>query len=187
MTDTNWSVLTAGPSAGKTCTVNALALEGYTIRPEAPRVVMDQAISDGYEIEEIVGTESFQNRILRTQLNIERNANDFASIYFDRSVIDAIAYNRYFDIPVFPHLEDYVRDRYESVYVLEQLPIESDYARQENQEEATEQHELLIKTYEEFGYDIEIVPIKPIDERVEQILSQDSAEQNTPFLRKYSE
>lgn len=185
MANTNWTVLTAGPSAGKTCTVNALALEGHRIKPEVSRFVMDQAISDGYDLDELIGTDSFQDAILQTQYNAEIKTDDDEHVYFDRSVVDVIAYNRYFDVHVTDYAREYVKNQYDTVYVLEQLPFESDYARHEDEDEARELHQLLIDTYEEFGYDVEMVPVKPIIDRVRQIAGNRDLTSN--FLHTYSE
>lgn len=171
---TNWSVLTAGPAAGKTTTLNGIAACGYRVKPEIARLQIDNLISDGRDTDEIVPSKPFEQAVISNELNVERQFDSDEHVFCDRSLIDAVAYCEHFDVGIdfdslawFPEL---VRDRYNEVFVLEQLPMESDYARHENTEEASAVHQHLIDTYERFGYDPIHVPIKPLQDRVGQIL-----------------
>ena len=62
---TNWWVITGGPSTGKTALLEELAKRGYQTKPEAARVYIDDEISHGMTIDQIRINESkFQEVLL---------------------------------------------------------------------------------------------------------------------------
>lgn len=170
--ETNWRVITAGPSAGKSTTINAISYLGYETSPEVARMWIDELISRGKNPDDYLGTQDFQNLILETQLQMEAESDKSSHLYMDRSLIDAIAYNEFFGLDVDDRYYEIVRDRYSDVYVLEQLPFDSDYARHEDPDEAEAVHEKLIETYEALGYEPTRVPVTRLGERVNKIVGE---------------
>lgn len=165
-----WNVLTAGPSAGKTSTINYLSAKGYATVPEAARLYTDIQASHGVDEDDLVPAD-FQQDVIELDRQMEENAPDDEPVFFDRSLADNIAYARYFGDTELKGLKAEVRDRYDNVFVLEQLPFEEDYARNEDTQESVEIHEELERTYEALGYDVVSVPVMSIEERVDIILN----------------
>lgn len=166
----NWCVLTAGPCAGKTSTIRELLARGYNVAPEASRLVIDQKISEGYDDPQ--SHEDFPQWVEKKDRQIERRLERDASdvVFLDRSLADNIAYQRLFNGGTYQSLVDECIGRYQTVFLLEQLPLENDYARKEDEETAREIHEELRTTYEDLGYDVVEVPVMPIDERVDFVV-----------------
>ena len=93
--NTNWYVITGGPNCGKTPIIEALALQGYSIRPETATVHINQGFSEGKTIEEMrADEESFQDKILELKLFAERNSYPNETIFWDRGNPDSITYAR---------------------------------------------------------------------------------------------
>lgn len=168
-----WNVITAGPSAGKTSTLRTLAAEGHHIAPEAARIVIDQAISEGHDPEHARDAyDDFQNTVEATNRRIENNLpTNGETVFLDRSLADNIAYRRVLHDENPTALMDECRNRYDTVFLLEQLPFEADYARDEDAQLAKDLHEALRTTYTELGYEVVEIPVEPIDQRVSRIIS----------------
>ncbi len=164
-------VITAGPSAGKTSTLRELSARGYRTLPEAARILFDQAVSEGEDPEEIREADDFHEQVERVDRRIESQLAELAGadVFLDRSLADNIAYRRHFGNPVPDDLRAEVTDRYDLIFLLEQLPFEEDYARDEDADEAKELHATIRETYLDLGYDVVEVPVVPIDERVDLI------------------
>lgn len=179
-----WNVITAGPSAGKTSTLRELSARGYYVAPEAARLHIDQKISEGVPEEEIHSDPDFQDSIIELDRELENRLPENETVFMDRSLADNAAYIRYFgdtvpeqtgrarktgDMKQVEALLEEVENRYDNVFLLEQLPFEDDYARQENAEQAEELHSELRQAYLDAGYEVIDVPLKPIDERADDI------------------
>lgn len=162
-------VITAGPSAGKSSTIRALSAEGYQTLPEAARMVLEQGISEGKDPSETRDEENFQEHVEEIDRKIESKIDSERETFLDRSLADNVAYRSFYGKPVPDELREEVQDRYDTVFVLERIEFKDDDVRSEDDEEAEAIHEKLIETYKSLGYDPIIVPLCPIDERVEFI------------------
>lgn len=189
------NVITAGPSAGKTSTLRELSGRGYYIVPEAARMHIDQEISEGRDEKDIHSDPEFQQNIIDLDRELEESMPKYVSaltddinevdIFMDRSLADNVAYLRYFgemfepdqtgiaketeDLRKVNQIFDEVENRYDNVFLLEQLPFEDDYARREDAEQARELHEEIRTAYEDAGYDVIEIPLMPIDKRADKI------------------
>lgn len=166
-------VVTAGPCAGKTSTLRELSARGYRTCPEGARVAIDQAVSEGKDMDEFRETEEFTQRVLdedsRAELNAIRNSSMGEHVFLDRSLADNIAYAKLYGRNIPDRVHMICEQRYDTVFVLDQLEFETDYARTEDEEEARVVHQELINAYEYLGYDIIEVPVKPVSERADII------------------
>lgn len=184
MSDTDWVAITAGPSAGKSTTINALGYKGYRTTPEVARMWMDELISRGDDPDEYTGTEPFQRLLMREQLSLEQHISKAYRWYLDRTLVDTIVYTEFFGYDVPDEYYDVARDRYDDVYVLEQLPFEDDYVRHEDEDDAKLIHEMLHDKYEQLGYDVTVVPVRPVSDRVRMITGE-SMGMDTPITELY--
>lgn len=170
--ETDWHVITAGPSAGKTATMRELSARGFRTAPEAARMVIDQAVSEGYDPNTVRGAIDFQAQVIAYDRHIETSLDPLTTAFLDRSLADNIAYCRFYGREPPVDLDEVCTGRYETVFLLEQLDFEADYARDEDAEEAQALHEAIRETYEDLGYRPIEVPLMPVDERVDFICEQ---------------
>jgi len=167
----SWHVITAGPSAGKTSTIRELAARGHRVAPEGARVVIDQLVSEGYDVKEFreENGQEYQNMVIESDLRIQSNLPEDETVFMDRSAADSIAYARLTDREVPDDLIDRCADTYGLVFRLDQIDFEEDYARTEDEKMAQQVHEELGAIYKEMGYTVVDVPVLPVDERADFI------------------
>ena len=171
--DTNWCVITGGPSSGKTTTVNILRERGYVTTIEHARHYIDTQRVTGRSVEEIRANQRvFQRGILDMQVDEERGLDPKALVFLDRALPDALAYYRFLSLePDADYLSLIRPSIYRAVFVLDLLPLAADYARTEDRAAQVEIHRLLTEVYTELGYRPRAVPPLPPGDRVDFILS----------------
>ena len=172
--ETDWYVVTGGPSSGKTKTIEALSLLGYAVVTEAARGLIDEERSKGLSAEEVRSNESeFQRIVLQMKIDVEDRIPADRLTFFERGIPDTIAYYQICGVSVDSVIEASMKRKYKGVFLLAQMPFENDYARTEDEGHAYELSRLLRLSYSNLGYDVIAVPaIKPISERVKFILSR---------------
>lgn len=166
-------VITAGPSAGKSSTIRELSARGFQTLPEAARIVLDQAISEGKEPEKVKKEEDFHEQVETVDRQIQRQIREDEHTFLDRSLADNIAYrqlNPNADVP--EKLIQEVQNKYDTIFVLERIEFKDDAVRTEDDEQAEEIHQQLIQTYINLGYEPIIVPLEPVDRRADFIESK---------------
>lgn len=168
-----WYVLTGGPCAGKTTTLDELARRGNRVLAEPARQVIDEKLAAGMTIEQIVSDPDWLASVVR-RADAQENALPKDELFFlDRAVPDSLAYYRHFG----RELEDEIRaaiveKRYRKVFLLDLIDFRNDEARHEDPEEAAVLHTLIREAYEGLGYEVITVPVLPVAERVDFILAR---------------
>ena len=168
MIRTNWIVITGAPCAGKTTLLNQIREQyGYRYIPEIARTYIEAKLQRGCTLQEIRGDEGvFQQTLITAKLEIERELPVADLIFMDRALPDSLSYYRLAGIPV-DTIAKFMKERvYARVFLLERVPMESDHARveSENQRELVER--FLFEDYSALGYDVIRVPVMPLAERV---------------------
>lgn len=173
MLSTNWNILTGGPSAGKSSTLNSIASLGYKTIPEIARVFIDKEISKGKNIKEIRGSElKFQEIVLEMKNEIEDILNPNELIFFDRGIWDSVPFMELAGATS-EQIKSVIGKRvYKNIFLLEQVPFKQDYARIESAEQADLISNLLFSTYSNQGYNVIRVPVMHISSRVDFILNR---------------
>lgn len=176
-------VLTGGPSCGKTTTLHELQKLGFATVGEAARTIIDEALLNGIPVEVLREDQlKFQQIVTQRCLLMENAAPRDKIVFFDRSLVDNIAYSRLFGVdPKF--IEMIAHDRYRKIFFLEQLAYEKDYARVEDIETVKKLNELIPQVYKEFGYEVITVPIGAIEQRVKFILDHIESEGIEPIIK----
>ena len=169
---TNWYVITGGPSSGKTTTVNLLNSMGYMTTIEHARHYLDTQRIIGKTVEEIrKNQQEFQLGVLEMQIEQENSLKPDELVFLDRAIPDSLAYYRFLnlepDVKLLNALKEVV---YKKVFILERLPFMKDYARTEDEYGQKKIHELLIEVYESLHFPVLHVPVLPPAERVDFIL-----------------
>ena len=162
-TNTNWYVITGGPSTGKTTVINMLQEKGYKTTIEHARHYIDTMRDEGETVEEIRNNKrKFQLGVLDMQIEQEAEIQPK----------DALAYYRFLKLEVDDLLTKAIQKaHYKKIFILDRLPLINDYARLENENDQIKIHRLITEVYEDLGFPIVFVPVLPPDERVEFILN----------------
>lgn len=170
----NWHVITGGPSSGKTTMIRLLAQRGYRTTIENARHLIDTQRVAGRTVEEIRANQrEFQRAVFMMQLKQEQSLDPDELCFLDRALPDSLAYYRYLALEPEPELLVALKKiSYRKVFALDLLPLAKDYARPESALAQHQIHALLIEVYEELGYAVEKVPVLPVDQRLEFILSR---------------
>ena len=170
---TNWYVITGGPSSGKTTTVNLIKDRGYITTFEHARHYLDTQRLKGRTVEETRKNQrEFQLGVLDMQIEQENQNSPDVLVVPDRAIPDALAYYRFLNLPEDEKLTAALRmGFYKKIFIPDSLPITIDYARTEDEEAQQKIHALLIEVYESLGFPIIPVPVLKPEERVDFILN----------------
>ena len=171
-TQTNWYVITGGPSSGKSTVIRLLKDQGYQTTIELARHYIDLQRINGRSTEEIRSNQrQFQHKVLNMQIDLERRLDPQELIFLDRGLPDELAYYQYFKLPPDEKLVEYLDHRlYKKIFIMDLLPLCEDYARTEDLAAQKEIHQLIIDTYKKRSEPIVMVPVLPPKERVQFIL-----------------
>lgn len=187
---TNWWVITGGPSTGKTTLLEELARRGYKTKPEAARVYIDDEINHGMSIGQIRVSESgFQEVLIYMKEGIEDAASPNDLIFWDRGLHgDSMAYfalsssgdsiprvareTETSDRLLEGDIRTVVTHSYRGVFLLDRLPYVRDYARTEDETQANRVHSLIGQMYGIFGYQPIRVPVLPVVERAQFVVDR---------------
>ena len=169
---TNWYVITGGPSSGKTTTVNLLKARGYKTTIEHARHYLDKKRSDGKTVREVRKLQAeFQLGVLQMQLEQENEISAEDVVFLDRAIPDALAYYRFLNLPEDEKVLGAMRNVcYKKVFILDCLKLVKDYARTEDEAAQKKIHALISEVYESLPFPVIHVPVLPPEERVDFIL-----------------
>src|SRR3989344_3698381 len=87
-------VLTGGPCAGQTTTIDELSRRGHPVLAEPARLIIDEKLAAGHEIAEIVGDSEWLPSIVRRAHAMELEVPTNEVFFFDRAIPDSLAYYR---------------------------------------------------------------------------------------------
>lgn len=167
-----WYVLTGGPCAGKTTTINELARRGYPVLAEPARLIIDEKLAAGLSIQEIVGDSDWLPSVVRRAYAQESAVPKTEMYFFDRALPDSIAYYALARREHDEHFKKALAEiRYSKVFLLELVDYETDHARSETPEQAKAIHTRIREAYESQGYDVIDVPVLPVTDRADFILA----------------
>jgi len=172
--DNRWYVIAGGVCSGKTSVIKELEQRGYQVVPETARELIDEGMKEGKTLEESRGDVlSFQRRVIARQEEKEAALPREEVIFLDRGNPDSrafLTFNR-IEEPV-DVTEALRRARYRKVFMLEPIRFESDYYRIETADDIERLHQEHVWAYQSLGIDIIDVPVMPVTERTDFILSK---------------
>jgi predicted ATPase len=173
MSDTNWYVVTGAPSSGKTTVVRELEKLGYRVVHEVARDYIETRMQQGQTLEGIrADKRSFENWILDAKIAIEAELPKDEVIILDRAIPDSIAYFEVAGLDTNVAIQKSPRNRYKKVFLLDQLPYQSDRARIEDTQTAVRLDQGLDQSYTMLGYEIVRVKVMPVRERVKFVVRE---------------
>lgn len=169
MIETNWVVITGEPRSGKSTLIERLAFYGYRICPEVSRIVIDDYRSK--EIYLDCYADNFENIVLSEKLAAEKRFQPKECVFWDRSIIDSIAFSRFYKRGLDDIIKKSLKYKYRFIFYLCELPIyQPDYATIENKETAKILGKYIRETYKENGYLPVMVPKMDVESRVQFVL-----------------
>lgn len=164
-------VLTGGPGSGKTTLIEALKSAGLGTAPEAGRgIIRDQAAIGGQAL-------PWDDRALFAELMLSWELRSWHAareepgpVFFDRGIPDTIGYLRLCGLPVPDHVKRAAESfRYaRRVFVAPPWPgiFSQDDERKQTFEEAVRTFESVTDTYAELGYELALLPLASVEERM---------------------
>lgn len=173
MQQTNWVVITGGPSSGKSTLLEYLKLQGYQIVPESARVLIDEETGKSKTLQEVrVNEGEFQRKVFQMKVELEEKISPQQRTFLDRGIPDSIAYYQICGENVAAVIHESQKRRYGAVFLCEQVPFAKDHARTEDQKRAHEISQLLYEAYTELGYKVIKVPLMGVEDRAKFILKE---------------
>jgi len=171
-TQTNWYVLTGAACSGKTTLINMLAERGYQTGIEMARVFIDEELSKGRTIEEIMYDPTSEDHIDNLQISLENTLRPEDVAFLDRALPDSLTFRRFQGLDPNKILANCFLHRYRKVFLLDRLPLQLDGNRVADEQFASYLDEWLERDYSDLGYAVVRVPVVPPKERLEYILKR---------------
>lgn len=170
---TNWHVITGGPSCGKTTLVNRLADKGFRTVEEGARLYMEREVASGRTIKDLrADIAALQCGIKDMQLEIERRLPAGEFTILDRGLPDCLAWHRAFGLDPNKFLKECFQHRYASVFMLDQLPLQLNGFRFEENTLTDFLDGWHMRDYHALGYSVVRVPVLPPEERLAFVLEE---------------
>jgi len=183
-------VLTGGPGVGKTTLIKELENRGFNVVSEVATIIIEQAIKQGktHPAHDLKSLKIFIKDICATQKAKEQALRNNELYFLDRGFHDPVAFCSFYAIEVPEELrEATVNAGYSSVFILDFLDVyENSEIRRETPETSKKLHDLILKTYQQYGYIINqnlfCVPPFLYDEKNNRFSPQESVSKRVDFI-----
>jgi predicted ATPase len=168
---TNWHIITGAPCSGKTSVIKEIERRGISVVHEVARAFIDRQLGQGLRLDQIKADMlQFERHILHAKIRIEDSLTETEPVFFDRGVPDSIAYYRLEGLDPAEPLKYSRRTRYRRIFFFEQFDFFKDEVRSEDEKIAAQLNDLLQDAYRQAGYDIIMVPVRPVKDRADLVL-----------------
>lgn len=160
-------VLTSGPNGGKTTVKNELRARGYTVVDE-----MATDVIRGGRLHPCTEPLEFRRETLARQKAAESVLPKDGTVILDRGGYDGTAYCMATGCPVPRFLDELESGRYKLAFIFEPVPTwDADGIRYEDLGFSYSINPILAALYRQKGARVVHVPLMPVQERVDLILS----------------
>jgi predicted ATPase len=129
-------------------------------------------VAKGRTLDEIFGSEADERANTEMQRRAEHGLRATDVTFLDRALPDYLWFWRLFGMDPNELLAECFHHRYASVFILDQLPLELDGARIEDEAYTALLDEALVRDYSALGYRVMRVPVLSPQERVEFVLER---------------
>ena len=163
---TKWHVITGAICCGKTTLVDMLADKGYQTLAETSREYIKKEVTSGRELEELFGSVADERALTEMQRKAEDGLQANEVTFLDRALPDHLWFWRLFGMNPNELLAKCFHYRYASVFILDQLPLQLDGARIDDEAYTVLLDEWLARDYGALGYRVVRVPVMPPEERL---------------------
>jgi len=176
MNQNRFIVLTGGPGSGKTSVIDSLQRAGYSRSLEAGRAIIQDQVAIGGRALPWQDRELFAELMLSWEMASYHTAEQSSGlVFFDRSVVDVVAYLQLCNLPLSTHIEQAVKTFRYNRHVFIASPWEEIYKpdreRKQDFPEAVRTYHAIANAYAKSGYELIEIPRAPVDDRVRFILS----------------
>ena len=168
-------VISGGPGTGKSTVISFLEELEYKCMPELSRTVTREAQKRGVDQLFLEDPLVFSELLLNGRINQYRMAEEMHDelVFFDRGIPDVMGYLDYLGVsyPEIYRLKS-AELRYSKVFMMPpwEKIYRTDNERYESYQQSMKIYEDLKSTYVRLGYEIEIIPLASVENRVEFIL-----------------
>ena len=172
----NKYIITGAPGTGKTAIINALKKEGHSCAEEISRTIITEQIASGGDALPWKNLATFSQQVIALRKAQHTNAPQGKTHFFDRGIIDVIAYLRHDNLAVNDEILEMVKKfPYNTIVfytpIWEEIYV-TDTERKEDILTAKNIEKVLLTTYQSFGYTLVEVPKLTVNERTAFILSK---------------
>ena len=169
-------IITGAPGTGKTAIINALKKEGHSCAEEISRTIITQEMASGGDALPWKNLAAFSQQVIALRKAQHINAPKGKTYFFDRGIIDVIAYLRHDNLAVNDEILEMVKKfPYNTIVfytpIWEEIYV-TDTERKEDILTAKNIEKVLLTTYQSFGYTLVEVPKLSVSERTAFILSK---------------
>ncbi|MBC8265687.1 MAG: ATP-binding protein [Flavobacteriales bacterium] len=169
-------VITGAPGTGKTAIIDCLKKLGYSCSKEISREIIAEQLASGGDILPWKNLQAFSERVAALRKVQFDNAPNNKIHFFDRGIVDVIAYMRIDNLEIDNYLIKKCKEMKYSKSVFYTPIWEEIYIKDKERKEDIFQAKLiekeLITAYKEFDYNLIEIPKSNIKERVKFILSK---------------
>ena len=167
---TNWHVITGAICCGKTTLIDMLAEKGFQVLAETSRVYIEREVARGRELDEIFSSPADERALTEGQRQAEDRLRANEVTFLDRALPDYLWFWRLLELDPNELLLKCFHYRYASVFILDQLPLELDGARIDDECYTDLLDEWLLRDYSALGYRVVRVPVMSPQKRLEFVL-----------------
>jgi len=169
-------IITGAPGTGKTAIINALKKEGHSCAEEISRTIIIEQIANGGDALPWKNLAAFSQQVFALRKAQHTNAPKGKTYFFDRGIIDVIAYLKHDNLTVNNDIMEIVKQfPYNKTVFYTPIWTEiytNDSERKEDILTAKNIENVLLTTYQSFGYTLVEVPKLTVNERTAFILSK---------------
>jgi predicted ATPase len=169
-------IITGAPGTGKTAIINTLKKEGHSCAEEISRTIIIEQIANGGDALPWKNLAAFSQQVIALRKLQHTNAPQGRTHFFDRGIIDVIAYLKHDKLAVNNEIMEMVKQfPYNKTVFYTPIWAEiytNDNERKEDIITAKNIENVLLTTYQSFGYNLVEVPKLTVNERIAFILSK---------------
>ncbi len=169
-------ILTGGPGGGKSSLLEELRSRGYLCMDEVARDLIKKEVAAGGDALPWDNAEKFRNNMLQEQVKLYNSIQHDGVTFFDRGLIDCIAYSRLIGAEIPEEMDRISRELKFKQSVFVTPPWEeiyrNDEERKQSFEEATETYNQIVAAYREYGYEIVDLPKVSVRARAQFVLEK---------------
>jgi len=181
----NKFIFSGGPGAGKTTVLNAMKARGLYVVPDVAREVIRARLDSG--LTPRPEPDVFANSIFEKDVANYKTAPSNSVCFFDRGVVDSLGMLHSSDVfsddEIDVNLYRYPYNQVVFVFPPWKEIYRTDSERDQSWEESVGVFESVISWYSRCEYEIRLVPIGSLQERVEFVQNSDAVIKQMQFLR----
>jgi len=171
----NRIVLTGGPGTGKTSILLKLQELGHVCFEEISREIIKEEMAKGSGVLPWENLDAFSEKVIKGRVEHFNEAKS-GKCFYDRSIIDTIAYLHLDKLPVPLKWDKLAKDLRYNTKVFITPPWReifiTDNERKETYQQLLDVHEIMLNSYREYGYELIEIPKMSIKKRTQFIIDQ---------------